>query len=32
MDATEINWEPILELLPTTGSDEYEERVKYEHL
>ena len=29
MEATDINWEPILELLPTIGSDEYEERAKY---
>lgn len=28
MEATDINWEPILELLPTIGSEEYEERVK----
>lgn len=29
MDATDINWEPILEMLPMQEAEDYEERVKY---
>ena len=28
MDATEVNWEPILEMLPTQDLDDYDERMK----
>ena len=29
MDATEVNWEPILEMLPTQDLEDYDERMKY---
>ena len=29
MDATYINWEPILEMLPTQEMKDYDERMKY---
>ena len=29
MDATDINWEPILEMLPTQEMKDYDERMKY---
>ena len=32
MDATDINWEPILEMLPTQEMKEYDERMKYKKI
>ena len=32
MDATDVNWEPILEMLPTQEMNDYDERMKYERL
>ena len=32
MDATDVNWEPILGMLPTQEMNDYDERMKYERL
>lgn len=32
MDATDINWEPILEMLPTQEMKDYDERMKYKKI
>ena len=32
MDATDINWEPILEMLPTQEMKDYDERMKYKNI
>ena len=28
MDATDVNWEPILEMLPTQEQQDYDERIR----